>query len=292
MEKLFETLQPGGLEKARAGKAQSVKLKGLAVKILPASQWNIPEQLEFTTNTILVGEPAIPKFPTPPMPPAGHVVEMTPSDLGSLAGCFRFFHYTRILGIAEPGRAPHGDMPQMRLGSVAHKLLERETSPAPETLAAGGLNDLAAVFESREWQELMSASPERELPFIMHVDVENRDCWVRGRMDAAVTTSENGRLPRVVDYKYAVWREGRESDYEIQMTAYALALMKAMGAGRAVAELWYLKLPMRIVRREYTRVEAEETLRRTALEVFECREVERMACCRTRVLRSGRMRFS
>jgi len=44
------------------------------------------------------------------------------------------------------------------------------------------------------------------------------------------------------------------------MTSYALALMKGIGADRAVAELWYLKSPMKIVRREYSRKEAEQTL--------------------------------
>jgi len=75
-------------------------------------------------------------------------------------------------------------------------------------------------------------------------------------MDAAVI----GAIPRVVDYKYAVWREGCESDYEIQMTTYALALMKAVDADRAIAELWYLKSPMKIVQREYSRSEAEGRL--------------------------------
>jgi len=45
-----------------------------------------------------------------------------------------------------------------------------------------------------------------------------------------------------------------------QMTAYALALMKALGTDRAVAELWYLKTPMKVIRREYKFVEAEERL--------------------------------
>src|SRR5262245_48682785 len=160
MEQLLEALQPGALEKARDGKTQGVKVKGSVVKILPASQWNIPEQLAFATSAILVGEPSIPRMPAPPIAPA---VEMTPSDLGSLTGCFRFFQWTRILGIAEPGCTPSGETSQMRLGSTAHKLLERETSPLAETLAACGLTDLAAVFDSREWQQLMSASPEREL---------------------------------------------------------------------------------------------------------------------------------
>ena len=76
-------------------------------------------------------------------------------------------------------------------------------------------------------------------------------------MDAAVA----GEVPRVIDYKYAAWREGGEANYEMQMTAYALALMKAAGTDRAVGELWYLKAPMKIIRREYALHEAEETLR-------------------------------
>src|SRR5262249_41166148 len=118
-EKLFDTLQPGAIEKARDGKTQTVRFKGVAIKVLPASQLNIPEQLEFTTSAILVGEPEIQRIPAPRIAPS---LEMTPSDLGSLDGCFRFFHWTRILGMAEPGFEPTGDTPQMRLGSLAHKM--------------------------------------------------------------------------------------------------------------------------------------------------------------------------
>jgi hypothetical protein len=254
----LEKLGPGALEKAREGKEQTVKFKGSTVKVVPASQWNIPEQLEFTANAILVGEPSVPRIPAPRLAPA---LEMTPSDLATLNGCFRFFQWTRILGIAEPGHEPTGDTPQMRLGSIAHKMLERADPPAADTLEAHGVPDLGAVFQCREWRELAAALPERELPFIMHVGVAGKDCWVRGRMDAAVGSDENGRMPRVIDYKYAVWREGGETAYDMQMTAYALALMKAMDTGRAVAELWYLKSPMKIVRREYTLADAEEKLR-------------------------------
>jgi ATP-dependent helicase/nuclease subunit A len=256
IEQLMNSLQPGAIEKAREGSKLSIKFKGSTVRVLPASQLNVPEQLEFTTNAILVGEPRIPRSPAPR---SGAAVEMTPSDLTSLSGCFRFFHWTRILGIAEPGCEATGDTPQMRLGSAAHKILESSTPPTRDSLAASGLPDLAAVFESAEWRELAGASPERELPFIMHVDVDGKDCWVRGRMDAAV--SMEGAMPRVIDYKYALWREGAEANYEIQMTAYALALMKALGTDRAAAELWYVKSSMKVVRREYTRLEAERTLR-------------------------------
>jgi len=65
----------------------------------------------------------------------------------------------------------------------------------------------------------------------MHVRVGGRDCFVRGRMDAVIA----GKVPRIIDYKYALWREGAEMAYEIQMTAYCLAVMKRLGVERAIA---------------------------------------------------------
>jgi len=255
IEQLFETAQSGAIEKARDGKTQTVRFKGFAVKVLPASQLNVPEQLAFKADTILVGEPGIPRVEKPRIAGA---MEMTPSDLASLAGCFRYFHWTRILGLSEPGLAPTGSSAQMRLGSIAHKVLETGVAHAE-------VADLDGVFQSAEWRELSSASPERELPFIMHIDVGGKDCWVRGRMDAVVAPVGDvieglPRAPRVIDYKYATWREGAEEQYEMQMTAYSLALMKALATNRAVAELWYLKSPMKIVRREYTIDEAGQAL--------------------------------
>jgi ATP-dependent helicase/nuclease subunit A len=257
MKELFDRLQPGAIEKARDGKTQSIKFKGWTLRVLPASQLNVPEQLEFHASGILVGEPNIQRIGIPRLIP---VLDVTPSDLASLQACFRFFHWTRIMGMTEPGCQPSADNIQVRLGSTAHKILESATRPSADALSAAGLPDLAAVFESREWGDLASASPERELPFIMHMLVNGNDCWVRGRMDAAIALDPENGLPRVIDYKYAVWREGVEANYEIQMTVYALALMKAMDADRAVAELWYLKSPMKIVRRIYTSAEAERKL--------------------------------
>ena len=75
-------------------------------------------------------------------------------------------------------------------------------------------------------------------------------------MDAVIA----GDIPRVIDYKYARWRDGAEANYGVQMTAYSLALMKALGAGRAGGELWYLRPPMKIIRREYSFEEAEDQL--------------------------------
>ena len=87
-------------------------------------------------------------------------------------------------------------------------------------------------------------------------------------MDAAV----GGEVPRVIDYKYAAWREGGEGNYEIQMIAYSLALMKSLGCDRAIAELWYLKAPMKIIRREYRLADAEQRLRDLFSKYFEAVE--------------------
>ena len=93
--------------------------------------------------------------------------------------------------------------------------------PSLEFLREKGVPDLQAVFQSKEWQALSKSDVARELPFIMHMEVDGRECFVRGRMDAVIS----GNPPRVIDYKYASWREGAESEYEVQMAAYCLAVM-------------------------------------------------------------------
>src|SRR5437867_1983722 len=158
MEQLFATVQTGAIERARDGKPLTVKFKGFAVKILPASQLNIPEQLAFTAGTMLVGETDIPCGARAPLPLS---VEMTPSDLTALGGCFRYFHWTRTLGWPEPGAEPTGRSSQMRRGSLAHKFLETAATPGSEALASAGIPDLDFVFQSAEWPRLSSASPER-----------------------------------------------------------------------------------------------------------------------------------
>jgi CRISPR/Cas system-associated exonuclease Cas4 (RecB family) len=145
-----------------------------------------------------------------------------------------------------------------------------------------GLQDLGTLFESSDWQSLVSAVPEREMPFIMHIDANGKDCWIRGRMDVVVPAA----VPRVVDYKYATWRDGCEADYEMQMTAYSVAVMKALGTERAVSELWYLKRPMKIVRKEYELSEAQDRLKSllsryiSAIEKNEWPVTQRMHCDR------------
>jgi ATP-dependent helicase/nuclease subunit A len=254
VESVFEAAQPGAIATAREGTPVTVRFKGCLVKVVPASRLNVPEQLTLNSDTILIGEPHIPLVR---IPRSVHALDVTPSDLSSLHGCFRYFHQTRVLGNAEPGKESSGETPNMRVGTLAHKFLETQVTPSAEWLTGSELRDLYSVFESQDWKALSEASPEREMPFMMHIDVDGKDCWIRGRMDAVVP----GDVPRVIDYKYAAWRDGAEADYEIQMTAYALALMKSLGARCSIGELWYLKAPMKIIRSEYDFNQAEERLR-------------------------------
>jgi ATP-dependent helicase/nuclease subunit A len=269
LEGLFDNLQPGAIEKARGGTRVKVRVRGprgqsqdLSIDVLPAVSFTRPQQLDLNIDIAAVNRDA--RFlelqaleQTVQMPrDQSFALEMTPSDLTSLRGCFRYFHWTRILGLADPCRTPSGDSPQMRLGSEAHKILESGVVPAADVLESRGLGDLQRVFASEDWQSLATSAVERELPFIMCIRAAGQECFVRGRMDAVVA----GDPLRVIDYKFAVWKEGREAGYQIQMIAYALALMKSANVDRSIAELWYLKTPMKIVRQEYTRAESERVL--------------------------------
>jgi ATP-dependent helicase/nuclease subunit A len=267
VQALFEKFHPGVLESARGGQSARVRFRTrgqiFPVEMLSAVALTKPEQLSLNINMASVNSDALfREFQvlgeelSRPSTWKTAAVEMTPSDLTALGGCFRYFHWTRILGLSEPGRAPSGDTPQMKRGSLAHKVLETGVLPPAEVLAVQGLEDLQAVFASGEWKELSNSGVERELAFMMCLTVADKDCFVRGRMDAVVS----GNPFRVIDYKFASWKEGAEAAYEIQMTAYCLALMKSIGADRVVGELWYLKSPMRILRREYTRADSEARL--------------------------------
>jgi hypothetical protein len=264
---LFENVQPGALEKAREGKTSRIRFRGrgqdFSVEMLSAAAFTRPEQLPLNIDMAGVHrDAAYREFQVltramesePRVQPAG--LDVTPSELSELQGCFRYFHWTRLLGLPEPGTKASEGAPQLRLGSIAHEILEAGGSPSLDALRLQGVPDLHEVFASKEWQSLEAGEVERELPFILHVRAAGRDCYIRGRMDAVVP----GTPPRVIDYKYASWRTGVEADYEIQMTAYSLALMKSAGLDRAVAELWYLRTPMKVIRQEYTRQQAEQRI--------------------------------
>jgi ATP-dependent helicase/nuclease subunit A len=253
VHRLLETLQPGAVDRAREGKNVKVRAKDFSIDVLPASLLNVPEQLSLKVDSAMVGGEAVCaqlrdlRDRIASRQPMISGIDMTPSDLSALAGCLKYFHWTRILGETEPGSPIRGDSLLMRQGSLAHRILERSIRPSKNELLRQNLPDLEPVFDSAEWKSLVDAGPERELPFMMHMRAADRDCWVRGRMDAVV----GGDVPRVIDYKYAVWREGAEGPYEVQIAAYGLAVMKSLRVSRAVGELWFLKPPMKIVRREF-----------------------------------------
>jgi ATP-dependent helicase/nuclease subunit A len=264
---LFENVQSGAIEKAREGKTSRIRFRGrgqdFSVEMLSALAFTKPEQLPLNIDMAAVHRDAayrdfeeLSKAISQRGLPQCESVELTPSELAELHGCFRYFQWTRLMGLQEPGTKPFAGAPQMQLGSLAHSILETGMRPSLDALTSQGVPDLHAVFDSKEWKSLDVATVERELPFLMHLKVGEKDCFVRGRMDAVVA----GDPPRVIDYKYASWRAGSELDYEIQMIAYSLALMKSAGVDRAVAELWYLKSPMKVVRQEYTRAQAEQRI--------------------------------
>lgn len=266
---LFEKVQPGAVERARQGKTTRVRFRSrgqdFSVEMLSAAAFTRPEQLPLNIDIASVNqETAYREFKEMgrALMERGarriNSVEMTPSDLSSLEGCFRYFHWTRMLGLAEPGTTAGrlSENAALQLGSAAHEILEYAREPSMVFLQEKAVPDLQAVFQSADWKALSTVDVARELPFIMHLDVGGRDCFVRGRMDAVVS----GELPRVIDYKYALWREGAEMEYEIQMTAYCLAVMKKLGVDRAIAELWYLKTPMKIVKWDLRRAAAEQRI--------------------------------
>src|SRR5207249_9399382 len=101
-------------------------------------------------------------------------LELTPSELG--AGPVDAGFSRRA---AEPF-----DHETAALGSAAHKILQSGLKPSLRELQRQNLEDLHSVFESDEWKEVHAAAPERELPFMLHLRVAERDCSIRGRIDA------------------------------------------------------------------------------------------------------------
>jgi len=261
---LLENVRPDALERARQGKTTRVRFRGrgqdFSAEILSAAEFSRSEQLPLNIDIAAVNREVVhlslkeklaasqSRVVQRPGP-----IELTPSDLTTLQGCFRYFHWTRILGETEPGANGPDGQAGLRQGSAAHRILETLLEPSPEVLLERGLEDLQTVFQSKEWKALSKVDVERELPFMMHIQTAGKDCFIRGRMDAVIFSDP----PRILDYKYAHWRAGAEAEYEIQMATYCLATMKSLNVDRAVGELWYLKSPLKIIRQEFSRAEAE-----------------------------------
>ncbi len=259
VQRLLEQLQSGSVEHAREGKPVKLRAKDFTIDVVPASMLNVPEQLGLlTSDTSMIGRTALmaqlrqmrSDVEAVRLPPLE--IDLTPSELSA--------------GFAPLRPIPSGTESEMRLGSLAHKILELGVRPSVAELEREDLTDLSAVFDSPDWKRLQASSPECEMPFMLFLRIANRDCWIRGRMDAVVA----GDTPRVIDYKYSLWREGADEAYDIQLSCYCLSLMKALDVKRVAGELWFLKSPMKIVGREFTLAETESRLCRLLEETLHC----------------------
>ncbi len=116
---LFEKVQPGAIDRARTGKTTRVRFRSrgqdFSVEVLSAAAFMRPEQLPLNIDIAAVSREtiyrefqeltrAIDKRPSRRI----SSVEMTPSDLAGLRGCFRYFQWTRLLGLIEPGTQAAG----------------------------------------------------------------------------------------------------------------------------------------------------------------------------------------
>ncbi|HEX5000314.1 MAG TPA: 3'-5' exonuclease, partial [Terriglobia bacterium] len=263
IEEVFQSVQPGAVEKARSAGRAGARFRGngqdFTVEIRSAASFAGPEQLALDIDVGTVSRAGryreLAEPPPPSAPPT--TVEMTPSDLIELANCFRRFHWTRFQGMTEPGTSL-GDSSFLRRGLAAHEMIEKGVMDR-SALAAQGLEELEAVFQSEEWRALSRARVEREVPFIVSVESPaptGHPSLIRGRIDAIAGLDP----PRVIDYKFARWKPGADRVYRTQMLAYCLAVMKSAGSDRAVGEVWFLRSPMKIVREEFNRTEVEREL--------------------------------
>jgi ATP-dependent helicase/nuclease subunit A len=267
IEALLESVNPGSVDKARSEKRATARFRGrgqdFSVEIRSAAGFAGPEQLSLDIDVGVVNRAErFRELQAPPARPPAPLqsLEITPSDLVNLSDCFRRFHWTQILGRTEPGRASAGDSAPMRLGSAAHEAIEKGLAD-PSRLAALGLEELNTVFKSEAWRSLENVDVEREAPFMVAIESAvpgSPASLIRGRIDAVANLSP----PRVIDYKFARWREGAQDSYRPQMLAYCLAVMKSAGLDRVTGELWFLKAPMKIVTEEFTRAESEAELSR------------------------------
>jgi len=160
---LFEKVQAGALDRAREGKTTRVRFRGrgqnFSVEILSAAAFTRPEQLPLNIDIASVNrEAAYRDFQEITHAlmeqPARRIasVEMTPSDLSSLDGCFRYFYWTRLLGLAEPG-TQEGRLSEntaLQLGSAAHEILEYAREPSMD-LSCMWTSAVAIASCAGEW---------------------------------------------------------------------------------------------------------------------------------------------
>jgi PD-(D/E)XK nuclease superfamily protein len=194
-----------------------------------------------------------------PSPP--HTVELSPTALGMLAKCLRYFFLHDIAGLEEQPPGQEGGLPAVDKGRIVHGVLERIELDVPSTVLAGRVrelirqepgaflltesdaeemvHDLERYLRSPTWQALQhSPSLHREVPFHLHIQGQALELFIPGRLDAVVG---QGETPVVIDHKYAHFDRHKEAGYEIPMAIYALAAMHAVGSAQAEVQLSFLR---------------------------------------------------
>ncbi|HEY2663936.1 MAG TPA: UvrD-helicase domain-containing protein [Candidatus Binataceae bacterium] len=193
---------------------------------------------------------------------------ISPTALAEFAACPRRYRWRYQLNIptgVEAG-SPAGSRPDpsqsVIAGAVAHSILERIDlkagtsdleSQVDELLKDQGLvadlrprevlsirRDLAAYLKLRDPAERAIGN---ELPFFIRLSDPILTLYLRGQIDALVSTNSG---PRVRDYKYSAYRAEKLSTYKLQLECYALAASQALAAD-VTCELVFLKNQTRVV---------------------------------------------
>ncbi len=194
-------------------------------------------------------------------PPLPQTVELSPTALATLAKCPRYFFLHDLAGLEEQPPGQDGGLPAVDKGRIVHAVLERIEMDLPVAALAGRVRelirgepgaflltaadveelgqDLERYLHSPTWQALRhSPHLRREVPFHLHIQGEALELFVRGRMDAVISSDET---PVVIDHKYAYFDRHKEAGYEVPMAIYALAAMRAMDSPSAEVQLSFLR---------------------------------------------------
>lgn len=245
-----------------------------------AALWLGEIAVELRSAATLAQRPVAPVLSTPPLasltpgeleeihrrvwgwqPPPPRAVELSPTALGTLAKCARYFFLHEIAGLQEQPPGQEGGLPAVDKGRIVHGVLERVEMDLPPAAVATRVRelirresgaflltaaeveeltqDLERYLQSPTWQALRSnPTVRREVPFHLHIQGETLELFIRGRMDAVVI---HDGTPVVIDHKYAHFDRHKEAGYEVPMAIYALAAMRALESPHAEVQLSFLR---------------------------------------------------
>jgi hypothetical protein len=194
-----------------------------------------------------------------PSPP--QTVELSPTALGTLAKCLRYFFLHDVAGLEEQPPGQERGLPAVDKGRIVHAVLERIETDLPDAALAGRVRelirgepgaflltaadveelgqDLERYLRSPTWQALRhDPHLRREVPFHLRIRGDTLELLIRGRMDAVIRQEAR---PVVIDHKYAYFDRHKEAGYEVPMAIYALAAMRALGTPSAEVQLSFLR---------------------------------------------------